>query len=190
MRRIQRSPVIVNSHHKGQWRRALIVSLICAWIDAWVNNHEAGNLRCHHAHYDVIVLDVIISITGLLTLLHFSPFFIWSTPKRLSDFLFKVWFQLLILFAVNATFCIRLVICSKYLVSGVVTGGLVLYQSSLQGKTGEQSSVIPCGLLLSTSCRFMGVWCYSMTGFTPYAFQGNCGVSQMVCQILTQLHHY
>ena len=30
--------------------------LICAWINGWVNNREAGNLRRLHAHYDVIVM--------------------------------------------------------------------------------------------------------------------------------------
>ena len=28
------------------------------WISGWVNNREAGNLRHHRAHYDVIVLFV------------------------------------------------------------------------------------------------------------------------------------
>ena len=54
--RIRRSPV--NSPHKGQWRGALIFSLICAWINAWVNNREAGDLRRHRAHYDVIVMNI------------------------------------------------------------------------------------------------------------------------------------
>ena len=27
-----------------------------AWINAWVNNREAGDLRRHRAHYDVIVM--------------------------------------------------------------------------------------------------------------------------------------
>ena len=31
--------------------------LICAWIRGWVNNREAGDLRRHWAHYDVIVMD-------------------------------------------------------------------------------------------------------------------------------------
>ena len=31
-------------------------SLICAWINDWVNNHVAGDLIHHHAHYDVIVM--------------------------------------------------------------------------------------------------------------------------------------
>ena len=49
---IHRSPV--NSHHKGQWRGALMYSLVCAWINGLVNNREAGDLRRHRAHYDII----------------------------------------------------------------------------------------------------------------------------------------
>ena len=40
VRGIHRSPV--NSPHKGQWRGALMFSLICAWINGQVNNREAG----------------------------------------------------------------------------------------------------------------------------------------------------
>ena len=54
VRGIHRSPV--NSPHKGQWRGALMFSLICAWINGWVNNREAGDLRRHYAHYDVTVI--------------------------------------------------------------------------------------------------------------------------------------
>ena len=46
----------VNSPHKGQRRGALMFSLICAWIHAWVNNSEAGDVRRHCAHYDVTVM--------------------------------------------------------------------------------------------------------------------------------------
>ena len=48
VRGIHRSPV--NSPHKGQWRRALMFSLICTWINGWVNNREAGDLRPHHGN--------------------------------------------------------------------------------------------------------------------------------------------
>ena len=54
VRGIHRSPV--NFPHKGQWRGALMFSLICAWINACVNNREAGDSRWHHAHYDVVVM--------------------------------------------------------------------------------------------------------------------------------------
>ena len=56
VRGINRSPV--NSLHKGQWRGALMFSLICAWINGWVNNGKAGDLRRHRAHYDVMVMNV------------------------------------------------------------------------------------------------------------------------------------
>ena len=46
----------VNSPHKGQWRGALMLSLICACISGWVNNREAGDLRRHRVHYDVTVM--------------------------------------------------------------------------------------------------------------------------------------
>ena len=32
-------------------------SLICAWINGWVNNRNAGDLRPHRAHYDVTVMQ-------------------------------------------------------------------------------------------------------------------------------------
>ena len=56
VRGIHQSPV--NSPHKGQWRGALMFSLICARINRWVNNREAGDLRRQHAHYDVTVIYV------------------------------------------------------------------------------------------------------------------------------------
>ena len=55
VRAIHRWPV--NSPHKGQWRGALMFSLICAWINGWVNNRDAGDLRRYSVHYDVTVMD-------------------------------------------------------------------------------------------------------------------------------------
>ena len=43
VRGIHRSPV--NSLHKGQWRGALMFSLICVWINGW-------------AHYDITVMTM------------------------------------------------------------------------------------------------------------------------------------
>ena len=54
VRGIHRSPV--NSPHKGQWRRALMFSLICVWINGWVNNRKAGDLRRYRGHYGVNVI--------------------------------------------------------------------------------------------------------------------------------------
>ena len=54
VRGIHRGPV--NSPHKGQWRGAWMFSLICVWINGWVNNREAGDLRRNRAHYNVTVM--------------------------------------------------------------------------------------------------------------------------------------
>ena len=61
---VHRSPV--NSHHKGQWRGALMFSLICAWTNGWVNIRDAGDLRCHRAHYDDTVMEYTIYDLTLL----------------------------------------------------------------------------------------------------------------------------
>ena len=54
VRKNHQSPV--NFPHKGQWRGALMFSLICVWINGWVNHREAGDLRCYRAHYKVTVM--------------------------------------------------------------------------------------------------------------------------------------
>ena len=38
--------------------RSFDVSLICAWINGWVNKRVAGDLRCHRGHYDVTVMFI------------------------------------------------------------------------------------------------------------------------------------
>ena len=54
VRAIHRSPV--NSQHKGQWHGSLMFSLICVWINGWVNSREASDLRRYCADYDVTVM--------------------------------------------------------------------------------------------------------------------------------------
>ena len=74
VRRIHRSPV--NSPHKGQWRWALMLTLICARINGWVNNREAGDLRRHRAHSDVIVM---LGSYGAIILYNHKP---WCPKKK------------------------------------------------------------------------------------------------------------
>ena len=59
MKHMSRWPV--NSLHKDQWRGALTFSLICTWINAWVNNRVAGDLRRYRAHYDVTLMGHVIT---------------------------------------------------------------------------------------------------------------------------------
>ena len=78
-RGIHRWPV--NSPRKGQWRGALVFSLICAWINGWVNNREAGDLRRHRAHYDVTVMRLMFVKYILVS---------WISPKNsLNDQVIK-----------------------------------------------------------------------------------------------------
>ena len=58
----------VNSPRKVQWRGALTISLIFAWISGWVNNRGAGDLRRHRAHFDVTVMSN--PIANALELVH------------------------------------------------------------------------------------------------------------------------
>ena len=66
VRGIHRSPV--NSPHKGKWRGALM-SFLCAWINAWVNNRKAADMRRHRAHYDVAVM-IYYAIIGQIMACH------------------------------------------------------------------------------------------------------------------------
>ena len=84
--------------HKGQWRGALMFSLICAWISGWVNNGEASDLKRHRTHYDVIVMT-----------LHFGLILIlWSIPLA--------WITLSspLCLALNYTVCIHAFITAPY----------------------------------------------------------------------------
>ena len=78
VREIHRSPV--NFPLKGQWRGALMFSLIYAWINDWVNNREAGDLRRQHGHYDVIVMNC--ENVLLLLIKH-------DEPKNLTGWIYR-----------------------------------------------------------------------------------------------------
>ena len=69
VRGIHRSPV--NSPHKGQWRGALIFSLIYVWINDWENNREAGDLKRYRAHCDVTVMSLMLTLEYRLMVLMF-----------------------------------------------------------------------------------------------------------------------
>ena len=80
VRGIHRSSV--NSPHRGQGRGALLFSLIYAWINGWVNNREAGDLRRLGAYYDVTLM------TLLLCCRLYDHAFLGMTSWFRSDLLF------------------------------------------------------------------------------------------------------
>ena len=83
MRGIHRSPV--DSSHKGQWREALLFSLICAWTIGWANNRDASDLRRHSCHYYVTVMRI-----SIIWLWHGHGFSIigplWGIPAVIGWF--------------------------------------------------------------------------------------------------------
>ena len=36
-----------------------VFTSMCSWINRWLNNDEAGDLRRHRAHYDVTVMCLV-----------------------------------------------------------------------------------------------------------------------------------
>ena len=43
-------------HTQRPVTRSYGASFICVWINGWATNREAGDLRCHRAHYNVTVM--------------------------------------------------------------------------------------------------------------------------------------
>ena len=70
------------------------------WINGWVNNSEAGDLRRHRAHYDVIVLYLDTRQTESVSRVHWSVMFGTSTSAKSAWNSFKVH-----LYSSLATFC-------------------------------------------------------------------------------------
>ena len=62
----------VNSPHKGQWRGALMFSLMCVWTNSWSNNGYAGDLRRHHVHYEVTV--ILLRVSAILEVLQTAQY--------------------------------------------------------------------------------------------------------------------
>ena len=93
VRGIHRYPV--NSPLKGQWRRALMFSLICTWIKSWVHNHEAGDWRCHRVHYDVTVMSYVSVLHPMIfgtMLSHNLPSVSTNINKELKNI--QIWLEI------------------------------------------------------------------------------------------------
>ena len=57
-----------NPHTKASDAELWCFFFICVWINDWVNNREAGDLRRHHCHYDVMVMGKPASIVDVYML--------------------------------------------------------------------------------------------------------------------------
>ena len=90
VREIHRSPV--NFPHKGQWRGALMFALIYVWINGWVNNREAGDLRRNHTHYDVMVMvcQIQVYIYVMFVLLGYTAALLCLRPVKNNKYSMRI----------------------------------------------------------------------------------------------------
>ena len=60
-------------------------ALICAWINGWVNNREAGDLRSHRTHFDVIIMMYLLSAREVnFASQHYYNFIVCSYIKSMN----------------------------------------------------------------------------------------------------------
>ena len=80
---------------KGQWRGALMFSLICAWTSNWANNQNAGDLKHYCVHYGVTLVYYQLACTStrpmkyleqgmLFTILHLGQGMLLSMWKDIT----------------------------------------------------------------------------------------------------------
>ena len=93
----------VNSPHNCQWRGALMFSLICVWINGWVNNREVGDLRRYRAHYDVTAMYALLT-TAMIVYPNNQPTCVDNAQKNIFLQIEQAWVHLVaILSTVIAT---------------------------------------------------------------------------------------
>ena len=82
------SPVTGEFPEQMPVTQSLMFSLISAWINDWVNNRDAGNLRRSRTHYDVIWMLLILVIRQIFPLhlaISLTVKTVWCNSKVLVD---------------------------------------------------------------------------------------------------------
>ena len=127
-----------SSPHKGQWRGGLMFSLICAWINGWLNNREAGDLRRHRAPYDVIVMLSGWRAHNDRSAVEFVLWIIW----RLRIAAVQTWFN----FRHKPYYYVRNVVCirEKELPRKVFWGLRELLSNTAQNGNQHAGSTVQC----------------------------------------------
>ena len=143
VRRIHQSPV--NSPHKGQWRGALMFLWSSPWINGWVNNCEAGDLRRHRAHYDVIVM-LISYFHIFISYVHVGIYAIFSTRRTFS---YLTLFHLYFIWSYLLSLLTRHLILYRRILNYVILSYLISYHryhliSTSQRKIGVTPLLTLC----------------------------------------------
>ena len=133
-----KSPVTADFPHKGQWRGVLMFSLICAWINGWVNNRKAGDLKRHRAHYDVTTMIA----AGICPHLHFNTLRSRQNYRHFQD-IFKYIF-------LNKNIWISTEISPKLVPHGPIDNIPVLVQIMVWRRPGDKPLSEPMMVRLLT----------------------------------------
>ena len=160
---------------KASDRGALVFSLICAWINGWVNNRGAGNLRRHRAHYDVTVMSYWFVPDGskllpepMLTDHQWClVVFIWGQlHRKFLKYVSLLWgWKLLIwdcshdlkIIHSDATFkCHMVIVLIKFVVKCVARIAIIRWFGLCLGATGQQA--ITWDSVDQSVCRYMYIW--------------------------------
>ena len=75
----------VDYPHKGQWRRALMFSLICARTKGWADNRDTIDLSRYCAHYDVTVMVNLLIFVWVVSMCDQCTYFSACSARRKSN---------------------------------------------------------------------------------------------------------
>ena len=125
-------------------------SLICVWINGWVNNREAGDLRRYHAHRDVTVM---VSLESALITLSKANFAVRYTAE-----VFHVKFAIRLFDNVMCWIFVTIHSCSLFLTpTRLVQIGVELYKISFRlGFTIQLIRCLQWGM--NSKSNRIGVW--------------------------------
>ena len=124
----------VNSPHRGQWRGALMLSLICARINGWVNNCEGWfetpscslwhHSNVHSTFVTAMLYAISCNITQWLTTLLKDPTVLWQSIMDFLNYSNRVNWYISIIF--NEYLLFRLINITSISHQNTTKNGLIL----------------------------------------------------------------
>ena len=105
--------------------------LICAWMNGWVNNREAGDLRSHRTHYDVTIMYRLSVLLYTKSVIHYvsneelKALYVWlnNTVGCIKHDIFGKWGKhILILLSQVMDICVCVCLSVNWVI-GVEDGG-------------------------------------------------------------------
>ena len=118
--------------------------VFCTWTNTWANNWDAGDLRCHHGHYDVTAM----SYDQNTQLTH------WQNGRYFADNIFK-----LILLSENCVISIE--ISLKFIPKAPINNNRPLVQILAWRRTGAKPLSKPMLTINTSTASWINHCCWS-----------------------------